>query len=91
MAWVEVGRSNSQCSECRGNADPNEAAHVHGGPGSGYQKGSDLGSTNGCGVAWTHRENLYIGCGEDLNWTDMSKPLTDWDPLRDLGLRTDEA
>ena len=64
MAKVLVGSFSSQCSECGGNADPNEEAHIHGGPKSMWQEGSALSDENGCGAEFTERVNLYVWGGE---------------------------
>lgn len=54
-ARLIVDRYFSKCSACNGNADPSESQHIHGGPGSGYRKGSALSDTNGCGAIFTER------------------------------------
>jgi hypothetical protein len=62
MAKVLVGRSSSHCSECRGNADPDDTHHIRGGPSpSGFSEGSALSDNNGCGAEFTERVNLYAG------------------------------
>jgi hypothetical protein len=50
MARVIMGQSMSNCSECKGNADPSDKFHIKGGPLSGWSKGSSLNDNNGCGV-----------------------------------------
>lgn len=75
---VWVGRSSSQCSACKGNADPNEGAHIRGGPSSsGFAEGSALSDENGCRVVWVRRVNMYSldESDDQHNWTDMSKPF----------------
>lgn len=78
MPHINIGRSSSTCSECGGNASPDDTEHIRGGPKSGYVEGSDLGSNNGCRVAWSHRSFNYWYPPEVLalfNLTDMSKPF----------------
>jgi len=66
-----VAAWTSSCSACGGNADPDEAAHIHGGPGA-----THLGAMKGCGAPWLRRVGAYIGVEDSgLNWTDMSKPF----------------
>lgn len=55
MAYLIVEAFFSRCSDCRGNADPTEDRHLHGGRRGGYEFGSDTASTNGCGAVFTHR------------------------------------
>lgn len=63
-ARVIMGQSMSRCSVCGGNADPNESAHIHGGPESGWRDGSSLADRNGCGVVFeVAPENPYARDG----------------------------
>lgn len=59
-ATLIISHWSSSCSRCHGNADPDEDRHIHGGPGSMYARGSDLGSTNGCGARYTAKEKDYL-------------------------------
>lgn len=75
---VWVGRSQSHCSACGGNADPNEAAHIHGGTRDMWDRASALNDMNGCRAAWVRRVSVYAGASDRLNWTDMTRPLSTW-------------
>lgn len=94
MAFVIIGNSFSQCSECKGNASWSETSHVSGGPGSGWDSGSSLDSKNGCGVFWD-QPAVYVYWpppvrGKEACW-NCNRPL--WWRLRsDSGMNglTDE-
>jgi len=73
VCWV--GNKYSHCSNCGGNASPNEAGH--------YMGDNPLVDGKGCGVSWSRRVPLYPGPrnterDDRLNWTDMSKPFWPW-------------
>lgn len=66
MAHKIVGRYDTRCSACKGNASQDETWHFHGGPGSMWGKHSSLDDINGCGaqfdeptvypyIDWSHR------------------------------------
>jgi hypothetical protein len=52
MARVIMSGWFSKCSECGGNAHPDDTAHIRGGPNDGYTEGSSLSDNNGCGVVF---------------------------------------
>ena len=66
MAHVIIGSWTSKCSECGGNAHPDELAHVSGGPDGAYDKGSSLDDKNGCGILWIDQATDQYGTPFDI-------------------------